>query len=98
MATKQKRKPVALETGKRYKGSAVVNDFGEIQFTPYQSLPEGEGNAMKILLQTKDYTLYHSEKKVKVAITVSHGTSREIHDRLATAFSHALVKLDDYEL
>ena len=62
MATKQKRKPVALETGKRYKGSAVVNDFGEIQFTPYQSLPEGEGNGMKILLQTKDYTLYHSEK------------------------------------
>ena len=98
MSTKQKRKPVALETGKRYKGSAVVNDFGEIQFTPYQSLPEGESTGMKILAQTKDYTLYHSEKKIKVAITVSHGTSREIHDSLATAFSHALVKLDDYEL
>lgn len=96
---KQKMKPVEVETGKRYRGSAVMNEYGEFNFTPYGHRDEGEeANAMRVITQTKEYTLYRSEKTIKVAVSVPKGNPREVHDKLATAFSHALVKLDDYEL
>lgn len=59
-------KKINLEPGKKYKGYAVLNEYGEIQFTPSQigSKPDQK----KVVKEGDDYTIYSTKNFVIASI------------------------------
>lgn len=59
-------KKVKLEPGKKYKGYAVLNEYGEIQFTPSQigSKPDQK----RVVKEDDDYTIYSTKNFVIASI------------------------------
>lgn len=55
-------KKIKLEPGKKYRGVAVVNEYGEINFTPTQ---EGSRPDQKrIVKEDDDYTIYETKNLI----------------------------------
>lgn len=59
-------KKITLEPGKKYKGYAVLNEYGEIQFTPAQvgSKPDQK----RVVKEADDYTIYSTKNYVIASI------------------------------
>lgn len=59
-------KKLQLEPGKKYKGYAVLNEYGEIQFTPSQigSKPDQK----KVVKEDDNYTIYSTKNFVIASI------------------------------
>lgn len=95
------RKRQELEVGRRYKGSAVINEFGEFDFRAYQE-QDVNVNAMRKVTEVDGdgyrYTIYHSDDKVKIAILVPREEARVTERRLLEASVYAIKKLLEYEL
>lgn len=55
-------KKLNLVPGKKYKGYAVLNEYGEINFTPAQvgSKPDQK----KIVVEHEDYTIYETKNLI----------------------------------
>lgn len=60
-----------MEIGRRYKGYAVLNEYGQFEFTPCQKMPS-EGR-MKIVRSGSNYTLYESRYQFRLSFTFSKG-------------------------
>lgn len=60
-----------LEPGKKYKGYAMLNEYGELQFTPSQigSKPDQK----KIVKEGDDYTIYSTKNFVIASIRLPRG-------------------------
>lgn len=61
-----------LVPGKKYRGSAWVNNYGEIQFRPEQKGTK-PGN-LSIVLEHESFTLYESKEIFKVAVKFDKGS------------------------
>ena len=57
---------IQLEPGRKYRGSAWVNEYGEIQFRPEQK--GGKPGNLKLVQEHESYSIYESEKVWKVAV------------------------------
>ncbi|MDT3388894.1 MAG: hypothetical protein LIR46_14230 [Bacteroidota bacterium] len=87
-------KKIKLEPGKKYKGYAVLNEYGEINFTPSQigSKPDQK----KIVKEEDDYTIYSTKNYVIASIKLSRELSfmkrisslMGIIDKLIQDFKH----------
>ena len=87
-------KKLKLEPGKKYKGYAVLNEYGEIQFTPSQigSKPDQK----KIVKEEDDYTIYSTKNYVIASIKLSRELSfmkrisalMSVIDKLIQDFKH----------
>lgn len=55
---KQKREKMRMEPGVKYRGWGMVNEYGEVTFEASQ--PRRNPNAMRIVRDTDDVTLYES--------------------------------------
>lgn len=55
---KQKREKMRMEPGVKYRGWGMVNEYGEVTFEASQ--PRHNPNAMRIVKETEDVTLYES--------------------------------------
>lgn len=87
-------KKIKLEPGKKYKGYAVLNEYGEIQFTPSQigSKPDQK----KIVKEEDDYTIYSTKNYVIASIKLSRELSfmkrisalMSVIDKLIQDFKH----------
>lgn len=60
-----------MEIGKRYKGYALLNEYGQFEFTPCQKMPS-EGR-MKIVRSGSDFTLYESRYQFRLSFTFPKG-------------------------
>ena len=60
-----------MEIGKRYKGYALLNEYGQFEFTPCQKMPSEGG--MKIVRSGSDYTLYESRYQFRLSFTFQKG-------------------------
>lgn len=58
-----------LQPGRKYRGSAWVNEYGELHFRPEQKGSK-PGN-MKIVLEHETFTLYESEQFFKLTMKMS---------------------------
>lgn len=58
-----------LEPGKKYRGTAWVNEYGEIQFRPEQKGTKPSN--MRIVLEHESFSLYESKEIFKVAVKFS---------------------------
>ena len=95
------RKKQQLEVGRRYRGSAVLNEYGEFDFRAYQRQGEAENAMRKVFVVDGEhfrFAAYRSDEKVKVAILVPRGDAREVETRLRELFILTLYKLREYEL
>lgn len=61
-------KKIKLEPGIKYKGYAVLNEFGEINFTPSQvgSRPDSK----KIIVEESDHTIYNTKNWILVSLRI----------------------------
>lgn len=95
------RKKQTLEVGKRYRGSATMNEYGEFDFRAYQKQEENE-NAMRKITEGSGenykFAIYSSPDNVKVALLVPRGDSKETERRLKDLFIKTLLKLSEYEI
>lgn len=89
------RKKMALEPGKKYKGVGWVNEYGQHFFEAYQS---GENqNYMKLIKETKDFSLYESNKLLKIAVKIEKDRDKfEMVRRFMKAFSDASIEIKNY--
>lgn len=64
-------KKIQLIPGQKYKGYAILNEFGEINFTPAQigSKPD----AKKIIVEAEDHTLYTTKNWLIVSFKLEKG-------------------------
>lgn len=87
-------KKIKLEPGKKYKGYAVLNEYGEINFTPSQigSKPDQK----KIVKEADEYTIYSTKNYVIASIKLSRelpfmkriSALMSIIDKLIQDFKH----------
>lgn len=62
-------KKINLVPGKKYKGYAVLNEYGEINFTPAQigSKPDQK----KIVVEHEEYTIYETKNYIISSVKLS---------------------------
>lgn len=69
-ATTPKNKPIMkkiqLEPGRKYRGTAWVNEYGEIQFRPEQKGTKPQN--MKLVAEHESFSIYESEHLFKVSV------------------------------
>lgn len=66
---------IKMEPGKKYKGTAWCNEYGEFNFRAQQKRADGDGN-MKLVKEVDDYALYESKNYLKVAVKVKKTTDK----------------------
>lgn len=95
------RRKQTFEPGRRYRGSATINEYGEIDFRAYQK-QEGNENAMRKVTEEDGenfrFAIYRSEENVKVALLVPRGDAKETERRLRNLFIKTLMKLKEYDI
>ncbi len=88
--------------GKVYDGSAMINEFGEVKFTPYQHKMGTAPPKFRTIAGSKevnDFQLLQSTDKVRIILTADKlQTARERKENLRELFIKAIKKLEEYDL
>ena len=94
--------PLTLVPGVRYKGSAVINEFGQIEFRPYRHEEGYKPPQFRTLRGADDeapFQLLRSKDKVRIVVTADRMQSaRQRRDEFYKLFLQALQKLEEYDL
>lgn len=91
------KQKLTLEPGKKYKGVGFINEYGEMQFTPYQQ--GTRTNALKIVTECNDFSLYQSANLIQVRVTIKKDRQKgklEQVMELMKAFQNACLELKKY--
>ena len=97
------RKEMILEVGHTYRGSAYINQFGEITFTAYQPSEENQNRLRKICTGHSDvndtsFALYHTDGLVQVRLNVRKSDYLDMLQCLQEVFEGACETLESYRL
>lgn len=76
---------LTMEPGVRYRGTAWINEFGEIHFSPEQK--GSRPSNMRVVFQENETTIYESRKYYRVAVQVPKqaGMMQVLLDRVSKA-------------
>lgn len=91
------RKKLNLEPGRKYKGVGYVNEYGEMNFTPYQV--GTKKNGLKVVKEGDNFSLYESINTIQVRVCIERTNSMTKLEKvtlLMKAFSNACVELKKY--
>ena len=84
-----------IKVGVPYKGSGVLNNFGQWTFTPSQvGSREGQKSLVK---QEENYTLYSTKKKVIIYITLERGEKMSLIAAFCKVVDKLLLNFKDYD-
>ena len=84
-----------IKVGVPYKGSGVLNNFGQWTFTPSQvGSREGQKSLVK---QEENYTLYSTKKKVVIYITLERGEKMSLIAAFCKVVDKLLLNFKDYD-
>ena len=93
------KKSRTFEPGRRYRGSASLNEYGEFQFTPYNEKDVGEGETASLVKKTKGFTINLYKDVVSITIRVDRHQDRNfIKDKAIEELVSAFAVLNNYEL
>ena len=104
MATKKSagiRKKQVLEPGRCYRGSAFLNEYGQVEFTAYQRQEEGANAMLKVFEEGGEhyrFAFYQSQENCRMSIVVPRGDVREVERRLRETFIKLLYKMKTYDI
>lgn len=90
------KKKLEMEVGKKYRGYAVLNEYGEFDFMPEQTGARA-GN-IKQVKETQDYVLSTSKKKVLIHIRLERLSGLKLVQKLLTVMNEILTDLRTYEI
>lgn len=91
------KQKLTLEPGKKYKGVGFVNEYGEMQFTPYQQ--GTRNNALKVVTEGQNYSLYESGNLIQVRVSIKKERTMGKLEKvmsLMNAFQKACLELKKY--
>lgn len=91
------RMKMQMEPGKRYKGTAFINEYGEFDFTPYQQ--GTRENGMKVVRDADDYSIYESAEWLKISVKVKKQTGQsvlQVAQSMMQTFTSAVFSLKKY--
>ena len=94
---------MTMEVGKRYRGSAIINEFGEISFRPYMT-GEKPRDPFKMLTGKgcgeSAYTIDYNQQTLRIHVSVPRNAVTPIRrsELLQNLFIQAIVQLSEYEL
>lgn len=95
------RKKMELEPGRKYRGSGMINEFGEVIFTAYQQ-GNAAPNAMKRLTgmtgENAQWGIYTSKDLLSVRITITKNDTATMQRELRNLFVSLITKLELYEI
>ena len=98
----EKKKTMTMKIGVRYKGSAVLNEFGHYEFTPYQITGKQGSPRFTIIEGASDeepIQLKKSKDKVRVVLTVDRlQVAKDRENEFREIFIKALQKLKEYDI
>jgi hypothetical protein len=84
-----------IKVGVPYKGSGVLNNYGQWTFTPSQvGSREGQKSLVK---QEENYTLYSTKKKVVIYITLERGEKMSLIAAFCKVVDKLLLNFKDYD-
>ena len=90
-----------LEVGKKYRGSGIINEYGEVQFTAYQQ-GNAAPSAMKKIVSQQDeasqWAIYASKDLCSLRLTVTKGDRNDMERALRNIFIIALTRMENYEI
>lgn len=95
------RKKQTLEVGRRYRGSAVINEYGEMEFTAYQKQDADVNAMLKVFEEGGEhyrFAFYQSQENCRMSIVVPRGDVREVERRLRETFIKLLLKMYTYDI
>ncbi len=95
------RKKQQLEVGRRYRGSATLNEYGEFDFRAYQKQDESANAMMKVFEEGGEnfrFAFYQSNENCKMSIVVPRGDAREVERRLRDTFTRSLFRMKQYDI
>lgn len=94
---------MTMEVGKRYRGSAIINEFGEISFRPYMT-GEKPRDPFRMLTGKGSgdcsYAIDYNQQTLRIHVSVPRNAVTPIRrsELLQNLFINALVALGEYEL
>lgn len=90
-----KKQKLDLVPGKRYKGYAVVNEYGEMVFTPEQT--GSRSGQQKIVKETPEYVLSTTKNLVVFHIRVPKSNGLTLIKNLMSAVNNLISDVKNYE-
>lgn len=94
--------PLTLVPGVRYKGSAVINEFGQIEFRPYRHEEGYKPSQFRTLRGADDeapFQLLRSKDKVRIVVTADRlQSAKDRKSELQRLFIQAIQKLEEYDI
>ena len=96
------KQTIVMEVGKRYRGSALLNENGDYEFHPYKQTGEKRPSPFRVLSGADDecpIQIKKSKTQVRIILTADllQG-AKERENEFRELFVKALQKLKKYEL
>lgn len=88
-------KPMEIKVGVPYRGSGVLNDYGQWMFTPSQV---GSREGQKRLVKAeKDYKLYTTKNKVIIHISLDRDEKIELMKQVTLLSDRLFIDFKNYD-
>lgn len=86
---------IDLEPGKKYKGYACINEYGEMQFTPEQT--GSRKGKIKLVKETESYVLSTSKNLVMIHLRLPKSNGLALIKHLMAAVNNLINDVKTYE-
>ncbi len=96
VAEPQAREQMALEPGKKYRGSFWINEFGQFHCTPEQKGTNPTG--MRLVTEGRFHKMFTTKNTVRIVITLEKGDHDTLSRNFTQAVTSAMAQLLQYNL
>lgn len=90
------RKKLDLEPGRKYRGYALLNEYGEFEFTPENT--GSRSGSIKTLKETERYIISTSKKKVFIHIRLERVGGFKLIKKFLETSTEVVTELRNYEI
>lgn len=88
-------KKLQLEPGKKYRGYAFLNEFGQFDFTPENT--GAKAGAYKVIRSTENYSIANTKKKIILHISVDKADRIDLIKNILQVVNQIIGELKNYE-
>ena len=96
VAEPSEREPLALEPGKKYRGSFWINEFGQFHCSPEQKGKNPTG--MKLVSEGRFHKMFTTKNTVRIVFTLERADHDTLSQNFTQAVTTAMAQLLQYNL
>lgn len=90
------KKKLELKPGVKYKGYCMLNEFGEIDFTPEQT--GSRQGVVKLLKEAEGYSLRYSKERVLIHINIKREKGIKLIQALMQVVNNLIQDFKTYDI